>query len=108
MSRVLLALTLVAALAACNPPAVVQAQVADVTTDVAEDAQAAVAAPVEEAQTLVAAVLAPATVAVEAAVAAALPPPPPAEMVAPEVSPAAVELIVAFEIVSPAYYTKRL
>lgn len=107
MSRVLLAITL-AALVACSPPAVVQAQVADVTVDAVEDAQAAVAAPVQEAQALIAAVLTPAADAVQEAVAVAVPPSAPPAIAAPEVSPAAVALIVAFEIVSPAYYTKRL
>lgn len=114
MTRLLLCLVAAVALCACSAPAVVQvevAQVADVTTDAIEEAQGAIADPVEDAQRSVAAVLVPAVVAVHEVMGEALPAPPVPAIAAaapPGVSPAAVALIVGFEIISPAYYTKRL
>lgn len=114
MSRLLLSIAAALALCACSPPAAVQvevAQVADVASDVVAEAQGALADPVEDAQRNVVAVLVPAVVAVHEVLVEALPAPSaPATSAAtlPSVSPAAVALIVGFEIISPAYYTKRL
>ena len=81
--------------------------VADVVAVAATDAQAAVAAPLEDVQSDAASALVPAVVAMREAIAEALPPPAPQAPVS-LVSPAAVDLIVGFEIISPAYYVKRL
>lgn len=101
--------------AAVPAPAVAEAvsmsaasAVADVVTVAATDAQAAVATPVQTAQASAAATVIPAVVAMREAIAEALPPPPAPQAPVSLVSPAAVDLIVGFEIISPAYYVKRL
>lgn len=85
--------------------------VADVVGTVADDTQTAIALPVADAQEGIAAVVAPAAVAMREAIEQALPSPPPEAVRGPVtslVSPAAVDLIVGFEIISPAYYTRKL
>lgn len=87
------------------------AVVADGVGTLAADASQAVTRPVVTAQDGIAATLAPAALAVRASIEQALPSPPPATEpgpVTPLVSPAAVDLIVRFEVVSRAYYAKRL
>ncbi len=118
MSRLLLSLAAALALCACSVPPAVQvqvqvqaAQVAVAATDTVEQVQAAIADPVEDAQHGIAAALVPAVVAVQDVMVDVLPAPSApalAAAAAPEVSPAAVALIVGFEIISPAYYTRRL
>lgn len=84
----------------------VASAVADVA-GVAEGAQAAVADPVQSVQASAAATVIPAVVAVREAISEVLPPPA-AKGPVSLVSPAAVNLIVGFEIISPAYYTRKL
>lgn len=81
--------------------------VADVAAAPAADARDAIADPVADAQIGVASIIAPAALAMREAIAETLPPPAPQAPVS-LVSPAAVDLIVGFEIISPAYYVKRL
>lgn len=74
------------------------------------DSQAQVAAPVRDAQASMASVAVPTLVAAQDLLSSSLPAKP---LAAPThqggtVSPAAVDMIVGFEIVSPAYYAKRL
>lgn len=84
-------------------------QAADAVRDAVDDSRQAIADPVNDAQRSMAEAVVPALVAVQGTLAAALPAPlatPPSPN--GQVSPAAVDMIVAFEIVSPAYYVKRL
>lgn len=73
------------------------------------DSQAQVAAPVRDAQASMASVAVPTLVAAQDLLASSLPA---QSLAAPSptwaVSPAAVDMIVGFEIVSPAYYVRRL
>lgn len=82
---------------------------ADIVGDVADETRDAVTDPVEDAQQDAAIAMAPAVVAVREAIAEVLPPPVAVRgPVSSPVSPAAVDLIVGFEIISPAYYVRRL
>lgn len=93
------------------PEAVEEAQAA-VAETVAESTDV-LADPATDAQDAVAAVVAPAVLALRETVEQAMPSPPPVAVpepapVAELVSPAAVELIVSFEVVSRPYYAQRL
>lgn len=103
--RQFVAAVLLPLLAACAQPAEVQAQAAEAITDAQQDAAETVGPAVQETRTSVAEVLVPAIVDVREIVEEALPPTTGA--LSPP-SPAAVALIVRYEISSPAYYVKRL
>lgn len=97
----LLALTLL--LAGCTAQ-----QAADVTVDAKDEASRAVDDQIQDAQAAATPVTTPVIVAVQQAsdiISEALPQP---VSRTPTVDPAAVALIVSFEVVSPAYYVKRL
>ena len=79
----------------------------DVVADIAEEAQEGMADPVEDAQLDVARAVIPAVMAMREAIVEVLPPPA-AKGPVSLVSPAAVDLIVGFEIISAAYYVRRL
>lgn len=85
------------------------APVAKVLREAVDDSRQAIAEPVREAQASMATAAVPALVAAAEGLASSLPAKP---LAAPlrtwAVSPAAVDMIVSFEIISPAYYTKRL
>ena len=87
------------------------AAVADVAGEIAADAASAITYPTATAQDGIAASVAPLSLAVREVIEQALPSPPPSTEqgpVTPLVSPAAVDLIVGFEIVSKPYYAKHL
>lgn len=87
------------------------AAVADVAGEIAADAASAITYPTAAAQDGIAASVAPLSLAVREVIEQALPSPPPSTEqgpVTPLVSPAAVDLIVGFEIVSKPYYAKHL
>lgn len=103
--RLLLACALIALLAACNAPVSRQAQMPHVVTTPASDA-APVDAAVADARSTIADVVAPAAVGVREIVQSVVPSPAPANV--PMVSPAAVALIVRWEVSSAAHYTRAL
>lgn len=85
----------------------------DAVTDTTSDAASAIEDPAADAQEAVASVAAPVVLAVREAVEQVMPSPPPVAVpeqgpVSSLVSPAAVELIVGFEVVSRPYYAQRL
>lgn len=84
------------------------AQAMDVTVDNIDEAQSAIADQAADAQLQAAEVLVPTLVAAQEIIIDALPTAPEASFTTWAMSPAAVDLIVRFEITSPAYYTKRL
>ena len=86
----------------------------DTVADTAAQASTAIEDPAADAQDAVAAIAAPVVLAVREAVEQVMPsPPPPVAVpeqgpVTPLVSPAAVDLIVGFEVVSRPYYVRNL
>jgi hypothetical protein len=85
----------------------------DAVADTAAQASTAIEDPAADAQEAVASIAAPVVLAVREAVEQVMPSPPPVAVpetgpVAALVSPAAVDLIVSFEVVSRPYYSKRL
>lgn len=127
MRALILAMALVGVLAGCDPrtapapaaPAAAPAaapvvqlavhEVTDAVADAADEVREAVEDPVADAQREVAQAAVPAIVAMREAVQAALPPPVSTGLpVSSPVSPAAVALIVRHEIVSEAYYGRKL
>lgn len=110
----LLLMMLVWLLAGCAPSAPTAApQIAVAATsavaDAASDAQQVVADPMADAEHAVAQAVVPAVIAVREVLEGVLPSPVAAQgPVSSLVSPAAVDLIVGFEIISPAYYTRKL
>lgn len=100
-ARAMLALAAALLLAACNPPLA-----RDNATDVAEAASEAMADAVADAQTTTAEAVMPTLLAVQDAAAVVAEPLPPA-VDADAIDPAAVALIVRYEISSPAVYTRR-
>ena len=103
--RLLLAGALIALLAACNAPVEGQAQVPHVVTTPASIA-VPVDAAVDHAQSTIADVVAPTAVEVRAAVQSVVPPP--VQVQPPLVSPAAVALIVRWEVSGEANYIRKL
>jgi len=103
--RLFLALALTALLAACHAPVDAQALVPHVVTTPAT-IDAPVDAAIEHAQSTLADVAAPAAVDVREWVQAVVPPP--AQIQPPQISPAAVSLIVRWEVGSAAQYTRTL
>ncbi|UZW62754.1 hypothetical protein [Lysobacter enzymogenes] len=101
----LLAGALIALLAACNAPVGKQVQTPQVVTTPASVA-AQVDAVVEYAQSTVADVVAPVAVEAREVVQAVVPPP--VQTLPPQVSPAAVDLIVRWEVTSESRYTRSL
>ena len=98
-----------AATAAPATGAAVAAVVADTAGDVTDEVREAVEDPAADAAREVAKAAVPAILAVREAVQAALPPSADTGLpVSSPVSPAAVALIVRHEIISPAYYARRL
>lgn len=92
-------------LAACTPPKPAQPQAADTPMERAQESVADVIEPVAEAvEGEIASAVVPVVVAVRGAVAEVVA----VEAPAPVVTPAGVDLIVRYEISSPAYYVKRL
>jgi hypothetical protein len=110
--RVLLACALIACAllaASCTPDPVYAHDAEQAVEQATAQVREAVAAPAVEAQVSVAEVAVPAVVGVREIVQDVLPPPAePVDRAMGEVSPAAVALIVGFEITSPAYYQARL
>lgn len=104
-ARFFLAGALIALLAACNAPVGKQAQTPHVVTTPAPVA-AQVDAAVEYAQSTVADVVAPAAVEAREVVQTVVPPP--AQNLPPQVSPAAVALIVRWEVTGESRYTRSL
>lgn len=105
------------AMSACSrasaaPAAALQANLHEAVQIEVADSRAEVSAPVMSAQRSMAQAAVPALVAAQDVVVEAMPalPAPPAASThqGGAVSPAAVDMIVGFEIVSPAYYVKRL
>ncbi len=102
--RLLLACALTL-LAACTRPQPAQPQAADTPIERAQDSVAAVIDPIADAvEGEIAAAVVPAVVAVRDAVADVIT----VEVSSPIVTAAGVDLIVRYEISSPAYYIKRL
>lgn len=99
-----------AALSACgaDEPADAAAPVVAAAETSVEQVQDTVSAVAVEVQDQAADVLTPVVIDVREAVQELLPEPPAPAPVASTVSPAAVDLIVRFEIISPSYYVKRL
>ncbi len=101
--RALLLAAALLSLAACQPATDALAPAVDAVQDAAGDTITPV---VEDAQLASALTATPAIVAVREAVQSVLPAPVPAPALL--VSPAAVDLIIRWEVSSPAYYTSRL
>jgi hypothetical protein len=103
--RLFLAVALTALLAACHAPVDAQAQMPQVVMTPAS-VVAPVDAAIEHAQSTIADVVAPAAVGMREVVQAVVPSPAQAQL--PPIAPAAVALIVRWEVSGAAHYTRHL